>query len=110
MWISRAKQTYNSVITLHFRLDFKMNSFLISVNKINSDSNTAVIISEEVTDVLSEWNMPVNWIVVATTDIWANFIAGVELLVTPHLLSFSHTASSNIGFRASRSIKVGGSM
>ena len=67
-----------------------MNSFLISVHEF-PDSHTAVNISEEVTDVLSQWNMPVSGIVVATTDNGANITAAVELFGVSRLPCFSHT-------------------
>ena len=89
MWTSHAKQSY-CAITVHFATQFKMNSFLVSVHEF-PDSHTAVNISEEVTDVLSEWNMPVSGIVVATTDNGASITAAVELLTVPHLPCFSHT-------------------
>ena len=89
MWKSRVKQSY-CAITVHFAAQFKMNSFLISVHEF-PDSHTPVNISEEVTDVLSEWNMPVSEIVVATTDNGANITAAVELLGVPRLPCFSHT-------------------
>ena len=89
MWTSRAKHAYCAV-TVHFIVDFKLQSFLISVQEF-PDSHTAENIAQEIHDTLSEWSLSADRIVAATTDNGANIIAGISLLGVIQLPCFSHT-------------------
>ena len=89
MWTSRAKHAYCAV-TVHFIVDFKLQSFLISVHEF-PDSHTAENIVQEIRDALSEWNLSITEIVAATTDNGANITAGISLLGVIQLPCFSHT-------------------
>jgi len=89
MWTSCAKHGYCAV-TVHFIVEFKLQSFLISVHKF-PDSHTAENIVQEIKDAPSEWNSPVYGLVAATTDNGANITAGINLLGVLQLPCFSHT-------------------
>ena len=89
MWTSRAKHAYCAV-TVHFIVDFKLQSFLISVHEF-PDSHAAENIVQEIRDALSEWNLSITRIVAATTDNGANITAGISLLGVTQLPCFSHT-------------------
>ena len=77
-------------MTVHFIVDFKLQSFLICVHEF-PDCHTADNIVQEINDLLSEWNLSVRGIVVATTDNGANITAGIDLLGVLQLPCFSHT-------------------
>ena len=55
------------------------------------NSHTAENIVQEINDSLSEWNLSVRKIIVATTDNGANITAGISLLGVLQLPCFSHT-------------------
>ena len=69
-WTSRAKHAYCAV-SVHFIVDLKLQSFLIHMHEL-PESHTAENIVQEINDSLSEWNLSVRGIVVATTDNGAN--------------------------------------
>jgi len=89
MWTSHAKHAY-CVVTVHFIVEFKLQSFLISVHKF-PDSHTTESTVQEIKGALSEWNSPVDGIVAATTDNGANITAGINFLGVLQLPCFSHT-------------------
>ena len=78
MWTSRAKYAYCAV-TVHFIVELKLQSFLISVHEF-PDNHTTENIVQEIKDAQSEWNLPVDGIVVDSTDNGANISAGINLL------------------------------
>ena len=89
MWTLHAKHVYCAV-TIHFIVNFKLQSFLISVDEF-PDSHTAENIVQEIRDALSEWNLSITRIVAATTDNGANITAGISLLGVTQLPCFSRT-------------------
>ena len=89
MWTSHAKHAYCSV-TVHFIVEFELQSFLISVHEF-PDSHTTENIVQKIKDALSEWNLSITGIVAATTDNGANITTGINLLDVIQLPCFSHT-------------------
>ena len=79
LWSSRAKKSYIAVTIHYLTRSFEMRSHLIETKEF-AEAHTGETISEVLEQILCDWNLDVDKLVVATTDNGSNITRAMQLL------------------------------
>ena len=90
LWSSRAKQSYIALTIHYLTKSFEMRSHLIETKEF-AEAHTGETIAEVLEQILYDWNVDVDKLVVATADNGSNITRAMQLLGWDRISCFSHT-------------------
>ena len=95
LWTSRAKQSYIAVTIHYLTTSFEMRSHLIETKEF-AEAHTGETLSDVLEEILAEWNLGDDKLVVATTDNGSNITRATQLLGWTRVSCFSHTLQLSV--------------